>query len=45
MPALLLVGDEKDILEVMSKGLQHAGYEVDARSDPLDALSNFKAGK
>jgi DNA-binding response OmpR family regulator len=42
--SILVVDDEKDVLTVMAKGLQIAGFKVDAKNDPLQALSEFKAG-
>ena len=40
---LLLVDDEKDVLYVLKRGLLQSGFEVDAYSDPHEALSSFKA--
>jgi DNA-binding NtrC family response regulator len=41
---ILLVDDEKDIVNVLKKGLEQNGFEVDAFTDPREALSAFKAG-
>ena len=40
---LLLIDDEQDITTIMKKGLESAGYDVDAYNDPEAALENFKA--
>lgn len=40
---LLLVDNEYDNISVLSMGLEDEGYEVDAFTDPLLALSNFKS--
>ena len=39
---ILLVDDEPDITSVTKRGLQSNGFEVDAFTDPAEALSNFK---
>jgi two-component system, OmpR family, response regulator ChvI len=39
---ILLVDDEPDIISVTKRGLQSNGFEVDAFTDPAEALSNFK---
>ncbi len=44
-PRLLLVDDEEDTCTVMKWGLQQRGYDVDAFSDPLLALQNFRPYK
>jgi CheY-like chemotaxis protein len=31
-------------MQVMRKGLEMAGFEVDAKCNPPDALAGFKAG-
>lgn len=41
---ILLVDDEPDITSVAKRGLQSNGFEVDAFTDPAEALSNFKTG-
>jgi DNA-binding response OmpR family regulator len=41
---ILIVDDERDITSVIKKGLQSNGFEVDAFTDPLLALKNFRAG-
>ena len=41
---LLVVDDEPDITLAFSMGLEDSGFTVDAFNDPLEALSNFKAG-
>lgn len=46
MPTCILVVDnEPDIVDVLKKGLEANGYEVDAFTDPREALSHFKAGR
>ena len=39
---ILLVDNEPDNSSVLSMGLEDEGYEVDAFTDPILALSNFK---
>jgi DNA-binding response OmpR family regulator len=39
---LLVVDDEPDVLYAFQKGLEDNGFEVDAFTDPLEALSHFK---
>lgn len=39
---LLLVDDEADILTLMKRGLEMAGYQVEAFIDPKEALSHFQ---
>src|SRR5581483_2302316 len=41
---ILVVDDEKYIVNVIGKGLEENGFEVDAFTDPRKALSNFKTG-
>jgi two-component system response regulator ChvI len=41
---LLLVDDEPDVLFTFKRGLEANGFVVDAFSDPVLALSNFKPG-
>jgi two-component system, OmpR family, response regulator ChvI len=41
---ILIVDDEPDIAQVLKMGLEDNGFSVDAYNDPLDAISNFKAG-
>jgi two-component system, OmpR family, response regulator ChvI len=40
---VLLVDDEPDILYLVKTGLERNGFEVDAYTDPLLALQNFKS--
>jgi len=40
---ILLVDDEPDIAKVLKLGLRMEGYQVDAFTDPRDAISHFKA--
>ena len=40
---LLLVDDDQDVIISFRRGLEDNGYEVDAYTDPLLTLSNFKA--
>jgi two-component system catabolic regulation response regulator CreB/two-component system response regulator ChvI len=39
---ILIVDDEPDILYAFQKGLERNGFEVDAFTDPEEALSHFK---
>lgn len=39
---ILVVDDEPDITSVIKRGLETAGYAVDAFNDPGQALANFK---
>ena len=41
---ILLVDDEEDVVSVIKKGLEIHGFEVDAFTSPLEALSRFRAG-
>jgi CheY-like chemotaxis protein len=41
---ILLVDNEADIALAFKMGLEDSGFTVDAFNDPLEALSNFKAG-
>lgn len=41
-PRILVVDDEKDILNVFKKGLEQAGFLVDGEVDPIRAFVNFK---
>ena len=41
---VLLVDDEPDIVYLVKTGLERNGFEVDAYTDPLLALQNFKGG-
>jgi CheY-like chemotaxis protein len=43
-PRLLVVDDETDINLTFKTGLEAKGFIVDAFSDPILALSNFKPG-
>jgi DNA-binding response OmpR family regulator len=40
---VLLVDDEPDIVYLVKTGLERNGFEVDAYTDPLLALQNFKS--
>ena len=40
---LLIVDDERDIAYILERGLTSAGFEVDAFSNPVDALAHYKA--
>jgi two-component system C4-dicarboxylate transport response regulator DctD len=39
---LLIIDDEADIVTVMKKGLELAGFSVNAEHDPIEAFRNFK---
>jgi DNA-binding response OmpR family regulator len=41
---ILLVDDEADILEVLRRGLELRGLQVDAYTSPEEALQSFKPG-
>jgi hypothetical protein len=41
---ILLVDDEDDIAKLFKKALERAGFIVDAYNDPLQSLSNYRAG-
>jgi two-component system, OmpR family, response regulator ChvI len=41
---VLLVDDEPDIVYLVKASLERNGFEVDAYTDPLLALQNFKGG-
>lgn len=40
---ILLVDDEADVISLFKMILEMNGFEVDSYTDPLEALSNFKA--
>jgi CheY-like chemotaxis protein len=42
---ILVVDDEPDITAVFKRGLQLAGFEVDAYTDPVEALNAFTPGE
>lgn len=42
---LLVVDDEPDITHVLKKGLEKEGFEVNAFTDPVEALYGFKPGQ
>jgi DNA-binding response OmpR family regulator len=44
-PRVLIVDDEKDIVDVLKRGLSLKGIDVDAFSDPLEALAEFRPGR
>jgi DNA-binding NtrC family response regulator len=39
---ILIVDDEKDIVSVVKRGLEKAGYHVNAFTEPQQALDHFK---
>jgi DNA-binding response OmpR family regulator len=41
---VLIVDDEPDVVYLVKRGLERNGFEVDAYTDPLLALQNFKGG-
>ena len=41
---ILLVDDEEDIAKLFKKALERAGFIVDTYNDPLQSLSNYRAG-
>lgn len=44
MHKVMLVDDEPDILDVVSRGLEMFGIEVHAFNTPIKALSHFRPG-
>lgn len=40
--SVLIVDDERDIVTVLTKMLQNAGFNVAGFADPVDALAHFK---
>jgi DNA-binding response OmpR family regulator len=42
---ILIVDDEDDLAYVMQKGLKIAGFRVDVKTSPLDAVTSFAPGK
>lgn len=42
---ILAVDDEPDIVNSIKMGLERNGFEVDAYTDPVEALANFEASK
>jgi CheY-like chemotaxis protein len=41
----MVVDDEIDNSRVIMRGLEAIGYSVDTFNDPVQALSNFQAGR
>jgi CheY-like chemotaxis protein len=41
---ILLVDDEEDIARLFKRALERAGFFVDVYNDPLQSLSNYRAG-
>jgi DNA-binding response OmpR family regulator len=39
---ILIVDDDEDLINLYETFLKFDGYEVDAFTDPVDALSSFK---
>src|ERR1051326_5419204 len=39
---VLVVDDEKDIVDTLKRGLNLSGFSVDVFTDPEEALANFK---
>lgn len=44
MKRILIVDDDEDITTLLKVGLERRNYKVDVYNDPVEALSNFKAG-
>ncbi len=44
-PKILVVDDEFDISNSIKRGLEKKGFEVDAFTDPADALSRYAKGR
>ncbi len=44
-PKILVVDDEFDISNSIKRGLEKKGFEVDAFTDPADALSCYAKGR
>ena len=43
MGRILLIDDEPDIVFVIRRALEKAGYAVETATDPMQAIENFKA--
>lgn len=43
-PTILVVDDEFDISNSIKRGLEKKGFQVDAFTDPTDALSHYSPG-
>lgn len=41
-PRILLVDDEKDVLQIFTLGLERNGFEVDAFTNPIEAVQQFR---
>jgi DNA-binding response OmpR family regulator len=41
-PRILLVDDEKDVLQIFTQGLERNGFEVDAFTSPIEAVQQFR---
>ena len=41
-PRILLIDDERDIVDVIKKGLERKGFEVTGYTDPVEAIRQFK---
>ena len=41
---IMVVDDDRDILTIASKGMEHAGYQVHSFSDPVRALQHVEGG-
>lgn len=41
---ILLVDDERDILDSVKRGLEMRNFDVDAYDDPMDAIRSFRKG-
>lgn len=44
-PAVLVVDDEFDISNSIKRGLEKKGFEVDAYTDPTEALAHYVKGR
>jgi DNA-binding response OmpR family regulator len=42
---ILFVDDDEDIVKVLSKGLEHEGFDVDRYTSSEQALASFRPGK
>jgi len=45
VPKILVVDDEFDISNSIKRGLEKKGFQVDAFTDPTDALSHYVKGR
>jgi len=44
MKKILVVDDERDLVETIKNGLEHYGFSVDGYTDPQKTLSEYRCG-